>query len=96
MALFRGMSHNRGTAWILCGLGNVALARSDYPQAHAYYEESLALQRTIGDKQGIALALYHLGLTARGRETTRRPAPTIPKAWHSFESSITPRYCAHS
>jgi tetratricopeptide (TPR) repeat protein len=38
----------------LNNLGNVARAQSDYDQARAYYNESLAIYRILGDKWALA------------------------------------------
>ncbi|HET9224124.1 MAG TPA: tetratricopeptide repeat protein, partial [Roseiflexaceae bacterium] len=51
----------------LTGAGGLAHAQSDYAQAIALYEESLALRRELGDKRGIAIVLNNLGLLARDR-----------------------------
>lgn len=44
--------------------GVLAWAQGDYPAARAYYEESLALYRSLGDPAGAANALSNLGLLA--------------------------------
>jgi predicted ATPase/DNA-binding CsgD family transcriptional regulator len=49
----------RGMA--LAGAGAVAYMMSDYASSRSLYEESLALFRELGDKQGIAEALDGLG-----------------------------------
>ena len=49
----------RGMA--LAGAGAVAYMMSDYTSSRSLYEESLALFRELGDKQGIAEALDGLG-----------------------------------
>jgi non-specific serine/threonine protein kinase len=38
--------------------------QGDYARATALYEESLALDRELGDKQGIAISLNNLGIVA--------------------------------
>lgn len=45
----------------LVGAGALARHQGDYEQARTRLEESLALQRELGDKPGIASALNHLG-----------------------------------
>ena len=45
----------------LAGAGALARNQGDYEQATARLSESLALQRQLGDKRGIASALNHLG-----------------------------------
>ena len=46
-------------AW--AAISSVAHEQGDYPAARAHYEESLAIQRRIGDRKGIAGALSNLG-----------------------------------
>ncbi|HEY0607543.1 MAG TPA: tetratricopeptide repeat protein [Herpetosiphonaceae bacterium] len=48
----------------LCGAGVLAFSQDDYDQARAYFAESLALQRVLGDKECIAHSLTNLGLVA--------------------------------
>ena len=52
-------------AGALRGAGNLALEQGEYPQARAFYKESLALYRAAGDGRGTASALNSLGLGAR-------------------------------
>ena len=40
--------------------GNLAMVRGEYEPARAFHEESLALWRGLGDRGGIATALYYL------------------------------------
>ena len=46
------------------GLGRVALAQGDYDQAVAHLQESTALSRQIGDREGLVFGLADLGLIA--------------------------------
>jgi non-specific serine/threonine protein kinase len=48
-------------AKVLHGSGVLAWAQGNYPQARAFYEESLALYQELGDKRGIADVLSSLG-----------------------------------
>ena len=48
----------------LNGAGMLATIQGDYPAARAYHEESLAIKREIGDRQGIAGSLNNLGIIA--------------------------------
>jgi predicted ATPase/class 3 adenylate cyclase len=54
--------------------GHLADNLSDYAAAHAFFEESLAIWRELGDKGGIAAALNDLGWVAghRNNPTTAR------------------------
>ncbi|MCW3096470.1 MAG: hypothetical protein JWL77_2088 [Chthonomonadaceae bacterium] len=58
----------------LNGAGILAWGQGDYPAACAYHEESLAIQREIGDRDGIAKSLNNLGSTAyvQGDHTAAR------------------------
>jgi predicted ATPase/DNA-binding SARP family transcriptional activator len=46
------------------GAGILATYHSDYGAAEALYEESLTISRELGDRRGIAAALYKLGSVA--------------------------------
>ena len=48
----------------LTGAGHLADNLSDYAAAHAFFEESLAIRRELGEKGGIAAALNDLGWVA--------------------------------
>ena len=48
----------------LSGAGNLALGQSDHAGARALYEESLTIQRQLGDQGGIAGSLNNLGMVA--------------------------------
>jgi tetratricopeptide (TPR) repeat protein len=58
-----------GNLWLVAGalhnLGRVAYRQGEYAAARALHEESLALGRQHGDRQGIALSLNNLGMVAR-------------------------------
>ena len=51
-------------AKVLNGAGLLAYHQSDYPAAAACFEESLAIERQLGDRQRIATSLGNLGLVA--------------------------------
>ncbi|MDG6106826.1 tetratricopeptide repeat protein [Dactylosporangium aurantiacum] len=48
-------------AHVLCGAGWIAVDRSDHVRAKAYFDESLALFRELGDPRGVAEALHGVG-----------------------------------
>lgn len=48
----------------LNGAGVLAWSQGDYAAARALHEESLAMRRELGDKQGIAYTLTNLGIVA--------------------------------
>ncbi len=48
-------------AKVFNGAGNLAYGQSDYARAAAWHEASLALQRDLGDKAGLAASLTNLG-----------------------------------
>jgi non-specific serine/threonine protein kinase len=82
LALARGCpapAHRR--ARVLKGEGNLAIEQLDLPQARALHEESLALYREFGDRQGIANALHNLGNLARGQHD-------FPLAARRYEESL--------
>jgi hypothetical protein len=49
-------------------LGHVTLSQEDYEAAHAMFEESLAIGRSLGDKRGITRSLVGLASLALARE----------------------------
>jgi tetratricopeptide (TPR) repeat protein len=49
---------------VLNNLGNVAALQEDYQTAGSLYEQSLALERELGDKRGVALSLNAAGSMA--------------------------------
>ena len=59
-------------AWALNHLGDVARCREDPSRATALYEESLAVFRQNGERQGIAAALHNLGHVALTQGDTGR------------------------
>ena len=56
---------HQAVAHVLGGLGEAAFAAGDYPQAAAYWHESLARWRKLGDPRGTAAALAELAKLAR-------------------------------
>jgi predicted ATPase/transcriptional regulator with XRE-family HTH domain len=55
--------------------GVLAYEQSDYDRAIALYEESLALRRELGDRQGVAAMLNNLGIIAVQRDEYLRAIP---------------------
>jgi predicted ATPase/DNA-binding XRE family transcriptional regulator len=56
---------DRHRALALFGAGWIALDQSDHAQATAYFAESLAIFRELGDARGIADALHGVGIMAQ-------------------------------
>ena len=54
----------RTRAYALSGAGLLARMQGDYAAARTLYDESLAIHKASGDKQGIAWSLSNLGLVA--------------------------------
>jgi DNA-binding CsgD family transcriptional regulator len=63
LTLWRSTRDNRGTAFALSLLGNVAAAQYELTTAIPFYEEALALHRAAGDQGDVGGALANLGLT---------------------------------
>jgi predicted ATPase/DNA-binding XRE family transcriptional regulator len=59
-------------AWIKNHLGDVARCQEDLERAVSLYDESLALFREHGERQGAAAALHNLGHVALSRGDARR------------------------
>jgi hypothetical protein len=57
----------------LRGLGMLVLRQSDHGRARVCLEEALALQHAVGDRGGIAWALFGLGHTATMAGEHARP-----------------------
>ena len=70
----RQLGNVRSVANWTRALGGIALARRDYAQARLFFEESLALHRTLDDPWGISHSLSSLALVCRRATTTRRGA----------------------
>jgi predicted ATPase/DNA-binding XRE family transcriptional regulator len=58
---------SRARAKALLETGTLAVRQGDYEVASGYYQESLAIYRTVDDRHGIALALSKLGAVAHDR-----------------------------
>src|SRR6266699_3197155 len=72
LALYRELGDQRGIAFSLGTLGNIAWVRSDPATARSLLEEALALFREVDDQEYAAYALFSLGLVASSRgEYTR-------------------------
>jgi non-specific serine/threonine protein kinase len=57
-------AHTAERAKGLTGAAGIAYWQNDYSNATAWYEESAAISRELGDRRGIADALYNLGSMA--------------------------------
>ncbi len=55
----------RARADALNGAGNLAQLQGEMEQARVFHEESLEIQRILGDRKGLAAALCNLGLLAQ-------------------------------
>lgn len=50
---------------VLHGMATMTYAQGNYVEAQSIHEQSLTIRREVGDEQGIADSLYHLGFIAR-------------------------------
>jgi predicted ATPase/DNA-binding XRE family transcriptional regulator len=73
-ALGKGASPTYARAEALNGAGALARIQADYEQAQAWLDESLVLQRELGDKKGMADVLLNLGTVALDRGDHPRSA----------------------
>jgi predicted ATPase/DNA-binding SARP family transcriptional activator len=64
----------------LSGAALLALRQGDYSGARTLLEESLALRRRIGEPDGLALCLTHLGLVTRGEGNFPRAAAVLEES----------------
>ena len=62
----------RARADALNGAGNLSQLQGEIEQARVFHEESLAIQRTLGDKKGLAAALCNVGLLAQEQDDHER------------------------
>ena len=60
LSLFRKMDDTERVAWSLFTLGLLDSKQGEYARAQTLFEESLAMQRKLGNKRGIAAALNQL------------------------------------
>jgi uncharacterized protein HemY len=62
----------------LNGIGNLALDQGDFTAARTLHEESLAIQRELHNKRGIAVSLNNLGNLATARGPRAASGPVMP------------------
>jgi predicted ATPase/class 3 adenylate cyclase/Tfp pilus assembly protein PilF len=67
LALSGAQAGSAARATALNGAGNLAFSQGEYEAARSLYEESLAVRRETGDRQGIAGSLGNLGNVAQQR-----------------------------
>jgi predicted ATPase/DNA-binding SARP family transcriptional activator len=65
LALPGAAARTAARAWALQIAGELAYGQGEYGAARALFEESLAIKRELGDKQGITWSLCWLGIAAR-------------------------------
>jgi predicted ATPase/transcriptional regulator with XRE-family HTH domain len=71
----------------LNGAGNLASRQGDYERATALHEETLALHRALGERQGIAGSLSSLGVVASRQGRYERAAALLTESmaiWRSL------------
>jgi|GEM_PF-575754 len=73
-------------AKVLTGVGGLAWALGEYPHAKAYYEEALALHRSLGNTAGEAQTLDGLGLVAFQEEAYDRAETFNTESLHLFRT----------
>ena len=80
--LAKASGSNRAHARLLHVAAMLAIRQGDIGMAWADEEQRLAICRNLGDREGIADALAHLGLTFRRQRHRARPfsrgSPTAP------------------
>jgi non-specific serine/threonine protein kinase len=69
----------------LCGAGIMMWRHEDYSRAKAFFEESIALFRELGDKWGMAESLRGLGFVARDRSDYKRAAALFEESLSLFK-----------
>ena len=65
--MYRRLENTSGTSHALMKLGLVAARRKDYEGANRFFEESLALQRGLGELGSVFYSLSNLGSIAHKR-----------------------------
>jgi non-specific serine/threonine protein kinase len=78
----------------LGGAATLAFTQGDYGRAAALAEENLALQRELGERQGIATALNLLGAVTRAQGACDQAAPLLEEAVALFEEIGDPGWIA--
>ena len=61
------MGEQTGTATSLGTLGNMSLDQGDYPEAAAYFSESLKIRQALGYLRGVATSLEGLASVVAGQ-----------------------------
>ncbi len=67
MTLFNKIKNNPQLGNVLNELGTVYYHKSDYDSAKFYFEKSLEIKKTIGDKQGMASAFNNIAIIYRNK-----------------------------
>lgn len=67
LALPNASTPSAARADALTVLGQLAFQQGDYSSAQVYLDEAVSLQRCVRDARGLAMAVCHAGITARGR-----------------------------
>jgi predicted ATPase/DNA-binding SARP family transcriptional activator/DNA-binding CsgD family transcriptional regulator len=78
--LANGYAPTLTRARVLVRTGDVAWEQVDYERAVALSEEALALSRELGDRVGVASALYNLGTVALFGNELERASPLLEEA----------------
>jgi len=80
-------------------LGAIATAQGDFGSAERFLEQSLALNRRIGDRWGIAASLNALGVSARDRGdyvAARESFEQSLSCWHELGDRLSAARCLHN
>jgi hypothetical protein len=64
LALYREVDDKAGIASAFNYLGEPARNRNDYQAARTFYQNSVIIQRELGNKRRVAVALLNLGFVA--------------------------------
>jgi predicted ATPase len=94
-----GDGHAKERAQTTIFLGAIATAQGDFRSAERFLEQSLALNRRIGDRWGIAASLNALGVSARDRGDYASAQESFERSlscWHQLGDRLSAARCLHN
>jgi len=80
------------TALSLHPFGIIEQKKGNYEEAERLYNESLAIKKELGDREGIAKSLYNLGKIQQDRKNYEEAIQALSEAASVFEELKSPYF----